>query len=70
MKNVFKLAKSVLIPSGLTAAASVTDVWLSMTTLINSNEQTNNIIKIVMSLGDAWLLIKGVSGTMEYEAKE
>ena len=41
-----------------------------MATLINSDEQINNIIKIVMSLEDAWLLIKGVSGTMECEAKE
>ena len=47
MKNVFKsLAKSVLIPLGLTAAASATDATIQnkiyglvMTTLIISNEE-------------------------------
>ena len=54
MKNVLKpLAKSVLIPLGLTAAASATDAaiqkeiyGLGMTTLIISNEEINDIKKI------------------------
>ena len=51
------LAKSVLIPLGLTAAASATDTVIHQNvfgsgtmTLIISNEKMNNIKKIVMSL--------------------
>ena len=68
MKNVLKpLAKSVLIPWGLTAAASATDAALhkkmfesGAATLIISNEEMNNIMKIVNSLEESGLLIKGV----------
>ena len=57
MKNVLKpLAKSVLILSGLTAAASATDAAIHkkmfryiMTTLIISNKEINYIMKIVKS---------------------
>ena len=68
--NVLKpLAKSVLIPLGLTAAASARDAAIrkkmfryDFTTLIISNEEMNDIImKIVMSLEESGLLIKGVS---------
>ena len=59
------LAKSVLIRLGLTASA--TDVAIhkkifgsGMTTLIISNEEMNNIIKINKSLEETGLLIKGV----------
>ena len=56
--NVLKpLPKSVLIPLGLTAAASVTDTVIHKKmfgsgnrTLIMSNEEMKNIIKIVKSL--------------------
>ena len=63
MKNVLKpLAKSVLIPLGLTAAASATDAAIhkkmfgsgmrpsdlaKQATLIISNEEINDIMKIV-----------------------
>ena len=55
IKNVIKpLAKSVLIPLGLTAAASAADVGIHKkilgsgnTALIISNEEMNDIIKIV-----------------------
>ena len=58
IENVLKpLAKSVLIPLGLTAAASATDAGIhkkmfesGMTTLIISNEEMNDIMKIVTSL--------------------
>ena len=40
-----------------------------MATLIIANEEINKIIKIVKSLGDAGLLINGVSKTIENEAK-
>ena len=77
MKNVLKpSAKSVLILLKLIVAAA-TDVTIqkkffgsSMTTLITSNKEMNDIMKIIKSLEDADLLIKGVSETIENEAKE
>ena len=78
--NVLKaLAESVLIPLGLTtaAAASTTDVVIhkkmfgsGFTTLIISNEEMNDIIKIVKSLERFWLLIKVVTETIKNEAKK
>ena len=56
IKNLIKpLTKSVLIPLGLTAAASVADAGIhkkvlgsgNMTTLIMSNDEIEDIIKIV-----------------------
>ena len=72
MKNVLKpLAKSVLIPLGLTASASVTDAAIhkkifgsGVTTLIISNEEMNDIMKIVKPLEESGLLIKGISQTI------
>ena len=40
------------------------------TTLIISNEEMNDIMKIVKSLEEFELLIKGVSETIKNEAKE
>ena len=40
------------------------------TTLIISNEEMNDVMKITKSLEESWLLIKGVSETIENEAKE
>ena len=40
------------------------------TTLIISNEEMNDIMKIVKSLEEFGLLIKGVSETIKNEAKE
>ena len=76
--NVLKpRAKTILVPLGLTAAASATDaaiqkkiLKLGTATLVFSNEYLNDIIKIVKSLEDAGLLIKGVSETVENELKE
>ena len=78
MKNVIKpLAKSVLIPLGLTAAASAADAGIHKkilgsgnTTLIISNDEIEDIIKIVKSLKDSGLLLKGVSETVQIEVKE
>ena len=58
MKNVLQsLAKSVLIPLGLTAASTVVDAAIhkkrlgsGSTALIISNEETEDIIKIFKSL--------------------
>ena len=63
--NVLKpLAKSVLIPLGLTAAALATDAAIhkkifgsGMTTLIISNEEMKDIMKIVKSLEQSGLSI-------------
>ena len=41
-----------------------------MTSLIISNEEMNDIIKIVTSLEESGLLIKSVSETIKNEAKE
>ena len=78
MQNAIKpLAKSVLIPLGLTAAASAADAGIhkkvlgsGTTKLIISNNEKEDIIKIVKSLEDSGLLLKGVSETVQNEAKE
>ena len=72
IKNVIKpLAKSLLIPLGLTAAAPVADAEIhekilgsgnnnnnnNNTTLIISNNEIEDIIKIVKSLEDSGLLL-------------
>ena len=41
-----------------------------MTTLIISNDEMNDILKIVKSLEDSGLLLKGISETIQHEAKE
>ena len=73
MKNVTKpLAKSALILLGLTAAASTADTGRDKkkvlgsggTTLIISNGEMEDIMKIVKSLEDSGLLLKGVSVTI------
>ena len=77
MKNVLKpLAKSVLIPLKLTAA-SATDAAIhkkmfgsGMATSMISNEEMNNIMKMVQSLEESGLLINSVSETIKNEAKE
>ena len=60
IKNVIKpLAKSILIPLGLTAAVSAADAGIHKkilgsgnTTLIISNQKMNDIIKIIQTLED------------------
>ena len=81
MKSVIKpLAKSVLIPLGLIAAASAADAGIhkkilgsgqpNNTILVTSNDEMDDILKIVKSLEDFGLLLKGVSETIQHEAKE
>ena len=77
IKNVLKsLAKSVLIPLGLTAAASAADAGIQKetlgsvtTTLVISNEKINDIMKIVQALEDSNILLKGVSETIKDKTK-
>ena len=79
MKSVIKpLAKTVLIPFGLTAAASAADAGIykilgsghNNTTSIISNDEMDDILKIVKSLEDSGVLLKGVSETIQHEVKE
>ena len=79
ISNVIKpLAKSVLIPLGLTAAASAADAGIhkkilgsgNTTTLIISNKDMEDLIKIVKSLEDSGLLLKGVTEIVQNEVKE
>ena len=83
IKNLIKpLVKNVLITLGLTAAASAADAGIhkkvlgsehnhpSSTTLIISNAEMEDIIKILKSLNDSGLLLKGVTETVQNEAKE
>ena len=78
MKNLIKpLAKSVLILLGLTAAASAADAGIhkkilgsGTTRRIILNDKMKHIIKIVKSLEDSGLLLKGVSETFQNEDKK
>ena len=79
MKNVITpLAKSVLVPLGLTAAGSAADAGIhkkillsgNNTTLIISNKDMDDLIKIVKSLEDSGLLLKGITESVQNEIKE
>ena len=79
-------AKSVLIPLGLTAAASAADAGIhkkilgsgrhsstashNTSTLIISNRDMDDLIKIVKSLEDSGLLLKGVTESVQNEVRE
>ena len=70
------LAKSLLIQLGLTAAESAADAGIrkkvlesGVATLIISNEDMDDIMKIVKSLEKSCLLIKGVSDTLKIKKK-
>ena len=77
MKNILKpLPKNVLMHLRLTAAVSVIDAaiqkkvfWSGVTTLIISNEEMDDIMKIIRSLEESGLLMKGISGKIKHEAK-
>ena len=77
MKVAICLAKDVLAPLGITAAASVIDAGiqkkihgLGTTTLTVSNEEMNDIMKIVQALENSNILLKGVTETIKNETKE
>ena len=77
MKVAMPLAKNVLAPLGLTAAMSVIDgsikkkmLGSGTTTLIISNDEMNDIIKIVKSLENPGVLLKVVSESIQHKAKE
>ena len=77
MKVAIPLAKIVLGPLGITAAASAIDAGTQKkihgsgtTTLIISNEKMNDIMKIVQALEDSNVLLTGVTKTIENETKK
>ena len=77
MKVVIPLAKNVLAPLGITADASAIDAGIQnkihgsgTTTLIISNEEMTDIMKIVQAVEDSNILWKGVTKTIKIETKE
>ena len=83
MKVAMPLAKNVLAPLGLTTVMSASDGSIKKkmlgsgategagaTTLIISNDEMDDILKIVKSLENSGVLLKGVSETIQHEAKE
>ena len=76
MKVAVLLAKNVLAPLGITAAASALDAGIKKkhgsgtTTLMISDEKMNGIIKYVQALEDSSILLKGVTKTIKNKKKE
>ena len=73
LKSVIKLLELL----GLTAASSAIDASVQKkiygsgtTTLVISNEEMNDIMKIVQALEDSNILLKGVTKTIKNETKE
>ena len=82
MKVEVSLAKAILAPVGITAAASAIDAGIkknnkttttkehgSGTSLIVSNKGIDDIMKIVQALEDSNILLEGVTKTLESESK-
>ena len=75
-----RLLKSVIKPLGLlglTAASSAIDAGVQKkiygsgtTTLVISNEEMNDITKIIKDLEDLGILLKGITKTIKNETKE
>ena len=77
MKVGVPFAKNLLAPLVITAAALATDAWIQKkihgsrtTTLIISNEEMNDIMKIVQGLEGSNILFKGATKTIKNERKE
>ena len=77
MKVAAPLAKNILSPLGITAAASAIDAEIpkkihgsGTTTLIISREKMNDIMKFVQALEDCNILLKGVTKTIKNETQE
>ena len=78
IKNIIRpLAKNVLIPLGLTASASAVDAGIHKkilgsgnATLIISNEDIEDLIKIVKSLKDFGSLLNEVTESVQNEVKK
>ena len=77
MKVAVPLGKNILAPLRKTAAVSAMNAWIQKkihgsgtTTLIISNEEMNDIMKIVEALEDSNILLKRITKTIEKESKE
>ena len=77
MNIAVPLAKNILPPSGIAAAASAIDAGIQKkihgsgtTTLIISNEEMNDIMKIVQALEDSNSLLKRITKKIKNESKE
>ena len=77
MNVAVSLAKSILAALGITAAAPVIDAGIQkkihasgVTTLIISNEEMNDIMKIDQALKDSNISLKGVTKTITNETTE
>ena len=81
LKSALPLLKSVIKPLGmlgLTAAASATDAAINKkilgsgndATLIISNDDTQDLLKIVKLLEDSGILLDGIAETVKNEVKE
>ena len=77
MKVAVPLARNILVPLEITAAVSAVHAEIQKevhgsgtTTLIISNEEMNNIMKINQVLEDSNILSKGITKTIENETKE
>ena len=70
------MVKNILAPLGITAAASAIDAGIQKkihgsgtTTLIISNKEMNDIMKIVQNLEDSNIFLKGKTKTITKEKK-
>ena len=76
MKVAVPLAKNILAPVGITAAASAIDARIQKqinglgTILIISNKEMNDKMKIVQALEISKILLKRVTKTIKNETKE
>ena len=77
MKVAIPLAKNILSPLGIKAATSANAAGTQKkmhdsgtTTLIISNKEMNDIMKIVQALEDANILLKRVTKTIKNKTKE
>ena len=84
-KAAVPLIKNILVLLGITAAASAIDAGIQKKihgsgrplshaprtkTLIISNKEINDIMKIIQALEDSNILLKGVTKTIKNETKE
>ena len=76
MKAAFPLAKNILAPLGITAAASAINEGIQKqihgsgtATLIISNKEVNDITEIVQALEDSKILSKEVTKKIKNETK-
>ena len=76
MKVAVPIAKNILAPLRITAAASTIDgaiqkkIHSSGATLIISNKEMNEIMKIVTALQDSNILLKGFAKTIKNETNK